>query len=337
MASIAVSPNGHRRILFYDSNKDRKAIHLGKCSDRNAQKVKTRVESILVAKLLGNSIDQDDAVWLAGEGQEIRPKLEKVGLVEQLEIASDTQKVSLADFLKGFIERNGASKKPATRVVWQQVINMLNKYMPKDIALNEVTAGHAKNFHEKLKASNLASSTIHKRLGFTRQFFHDAVDWELIERNPFSWIKSQGSSLKSNVEVPMEQIELILTKCDTTWKAIVGLSRYGGVRCPSETLSLTWGDIDFELGRMSIPEPKVEHHEGRGVRLCPLFPELRTILEKLFEEATVDGKYPSPESFAIDKPAYRAAAMREGGWANSNLRTQFVKILRRAGVAPCKR
>ena len=29
--------------------------------------------------------------------------------------------------------------------------------------------------------------------------------------------------------------------------------------------------------------------------------------------------------------------MREGGWANSNLRTQFIKILQRAGVAPWKR
>ena len=23
---------------------------------------------------------------------------------------------------------------------------------------------------------------------------------------------------------------------------------------------------------MSIPEPKVEHHEGRGIRSCPIFP-----------------------------------------------------------------
>ena len=88
---------------------------------------------------------------------------------------------------------------------------------------------------------------------------------------------------------------------------------------------------------MSIPEPKVEHHEGRGVRSCPLFPELREILEVLFEEATIDGKYPSADSYVIDKPAYREAARRPGGWANANLRTQLLKILRRAGVAPWAR
>ncbi|MCE2813790.1 MAG: hypothetical protein LW850_25695 [Planctomycetaceae bacterium] len=47
-------------------------------------------------------------------------------------------------------------------------------------------------------------------------------------------------------------------------------SRYGGLRTPSETLSLRWEDIDWEMNRMSIPEPKVEHHEGRGIRSCPI-------------------------------------------------------------------
>ena len=31
---------------------------------------------------------------------------------------------------------------------------------------------------------------------------------------------------------------------------------------------------------MSIPVPKVEHHEGRGIRSCPIFPELRPILDE---------------------------------------------------------
>ncbi len=123
----------------------------------------------------------------------------------------------------------------------------------------------------------------------------------------------------------------------TTWAVIVALSRFGGLRCPSETLSLKWGDIDWEIGRMSVPEPKVEHHEGRGIRSVPLFLELRAILERAFQETTVEGKYPSAENYVVDKPGYRAEAMRPGGWANANLRTQFLKILRRAGVAPWDR
>jgi integrase len=137
---------------------------------------------------------------------------------------------------------------------------------------------------------------------------------------------------KSNVEVSRQTIDAVLKHCDTTWATIVALSRFGGLRCPSETLSLKWGDIDWENDRMAVPEPKVEHHEGRGVRSVPIFAELRWWLEAAWNAASDGTKYPSPESYVIDKPAYRAAAMREGGWANANLRTQFLKILKRAGV-----
>jgi hypothetical protein len=34
---------------------------------------------------------------------------------------------------------------------------------------------------------------------------------------------------------------------------------------------------------MSIPEPKVAYHEGRGIGSGPLFPELRPILDEAFE------------------------------------------------------
>lgn len=79
---------------------------------------------------------------------------------------------------------------------------------------------------------------------------------------------------------------------------------------------------------MSVPEPKVEHHAGRGIRSCPIFPELRPFLEKAWDLA------PEGAEFVIDKPAYRAAADTGEGWKNSNLRTQFLKKLAKAGIVP---
>ena len=38
---------------------------------------------------------------------------------------------------------------------------------------------------------------------------------------------------------------------------------------------------------MSIPEPNVEHHEGRGIRSCPIFPELRPTVTRASEPAAV--------------------------------------------------
>ena len=101
---------------------------------------------------------------------------------------------------------------------------------------------------------------------------HDAVDWKIIDENPFSKVRTQRSTVKVNEFVPREVVDKLMKKANPVWKVILGLSRYGGLRTPSETLSLCWDDIDWEMNRMSIPEPKVEHHEGRGIRSCPIFP-----------------------------------------------------------------
>ena len=83
--------------------------------------------------------------------------------------------------LEDYIERQGKSRKPATVAVWKQVVANLKECMPAGIKINQITAGHAKEFHEKLKARGMATTTIHKRIQFARQFMHDAVDWKIID------------------------------------------------------------------------------------------------------------------------------------------------------------
>ena len=48
------------------------------------------------------------------------------------------------------------------------------------------------------------------------------------------------------------------------------LARYGGLRCPSEVLSLRWQDVDWEMQRVTAPSPKTESlPEGRTVFQLP--------------------------------------------------------------------
>ncbi|MFM9117313.1 MAG: tyrosine-type recombinase/integrase [Planctomycetota bacterium] len=216
---------------------------------------------------------------------------------------------------------------PATVAVWKQVVANLKEYMPEGIRINQFTAGHAKEFHEKLKARGMATTTIHKRIQFARQFMHDAVDWKIIDENPFSKVRTQRSTVKVNEFVPREVVDKLMKKANPVWQVILGLSRYGGLRTPSETLSLRWEDIDWEMNRMSIPEPKVEHHEGRGIRSCPIFPELRPILDEAFEI------FGDKSEYVVAAPQYRAAANTAMGWKKSNLQTEMTRLLRRAGVS----
>jgi len=155
---------------------------------------------------------------------------------------------------------------------------------------------------------------------------HDAVDWKIIDENPLLNVKTPKNSVKVNEFVPREVVDKLMKKANPVWQVILGLSRYGGLRTPSETLSLRWEDIDWEMSRMSIPEPKVEHHEGRGIRSCPIFPELRPILDEAFEI------FGDKSEYVVAAPQYRAAANTAMGWKNSNLRTEMTRLLRRAGA-----
>lgn len=327
MASISNDKNGTRRLQYTDLDGERKAIWLGKISKKDAHAVQLRVEELLSCKHCGTSPARTTLQWVASISVKLRTKLVRHRLVEIGDLPTTVKKVSVQNFLATYLEKRSVGKKPATAVVWQQVINSLVTHLPKDIAIQDVTPGHTVDWLDKLRAEKLASTTIHKRISFARQFFGYAVDHKMIRENPFKTISVPRPKTKSNVEVPRATIDKVIGFCDPIWKAIICLSRYGGLRCPSEVLTLKWSEVDFTLGKMIITAPKNEHHDGGGVRECPLFPRVREALEGLVRV----------DEYVIDKPGYREAANTEKGWANSNLRTQFLKQLDKADVKPWPR
>jgi len=94
-------------------------------------------------------------------------------------------------------------------------------------------------------------------------------------------------------------------------------------------LSLKWEHVNFKTARMTIPSPKTEHHAGKAYRACPIFALLRPYLDEAFELAEEGAVYVVG---GRQGDAYRATANLPGGWNNTNLRTTFEKIVRRAGL-----
>jgi integrase len=91
---------------------------------------------------------------------------------------------------------------------------------------------------------------------------------------------------------------------------------------------LRWGDVNWKLGRITIRSPKMEHHEGKGERVIPLFPELLPYLEAVRDELLASDFDPKVQCMS-DQPIiirYRTA--------NINLRTQLQRIICKAGLKP---
>lgn len=96
-----------------------------------------------------------------------------------------------------YTETRKEGMKPATLIVWSQAIDSLIEHMPKGIAIQDVNAGHAADWLDKLRAEKYAATTIHKRISFARQFFGYSIKHKLIKDNPFTSIKVSKPKTKS--------------------------------------------------------------------------------------------------------------------------------------------
>jgi integrase len=323
MASISREKNGRRRILFTAPNGSRPTIRLGKVSQRAAESFKSRVEQLLEAALLNRAMDAELAQWVANLEPVMAEKLAKVGLIPKPE---DKPAAALGTFLQAYIDGR-VDLKPATKIVRGQVIRDLKAFFGELREVGTISPGDADDFKQWLIGRGLAATTIHKRLQSARSFFHAMRRRNLIGENPFDGVKAAATGIKDRQRfVTREEIARVLKACpDYHWRTIVALSRFGGLRCPSEVLSLRWQDVDWQGDRIVVQSPKTEHHTGKASRMIPLFPELRPVLSEAFELAAEGAE------FVVD-PRFRKAALGKAGWMNTNLRTTFQKIVRRAGL-----
>jgi integrase len=135
-----------------------------------------------------------------------------------------------------------------------------------------------------------------------------------MEHNPFSDLKPSNQVDPSRKEfVTRDTTAKVLAACpDVEWRLLFALSRFGGLRCPSEHLALKWTDVDWERDRFRVASTKT------GERWVPIFPELKPYFAEAFALA--------PEGAVHVIGRYRDT--------NANLRIQLDRIIRRAAVKP---
>jgi len=231
MASISSAPNGRRVIQFSVGGGKRQSIRLGKMPMKAAETVKSRVEHLVVAKMTGSAVEPETVRWLAGLDDALHEKLAKVDLVVP------RKKSTLAEFITGYLASR-TDVKPATKEVWRQgELGLVNQFGG-DRPLVSITAGDADGYKLAMIAEKLASFTIRKRLQFAKTVFRSAVRHRLIIENPFSDVSIKAGMVDRRRFIGRDKFERILAVCPPDWRTIVGLARFGGLRCPSEVLSL---------------------------------------------------------------------------------------------------
>ena len=349
MASFKIKKNtGKYRIRFTLDGKEKEML-LPTADKRVAETVCGMVERLVEQKQTGEP-NRLLSNWLKEIPDDLRQRLERAGLVEE------SKRLTVAELYKKFLESKPDSPK-TTLTAWGQAYRNLIDYLKGDsrridtITIDEAIAFKAwlpkqekadrpKSKRKKPadKTSNvvygrsgvkgtLSPSTAGRRLGFVKQWFQFAVSRGWLERSPFENISAPVPvNPARQYFISQEESEKILEACpNQRWRALFVLSRYIGIRIPSELYTLKWSDVHFsdpskegEAGRgfIYIHDQKRKHHgDEMALRRSPLWANVERELIALYNEAKEGEEFLFPE---VKK--------------SSNLRTDFVRIVKRAGV-----
>lgn len=326
MASLSKNKkNGTYTVQFVGGDGKRRSVRLGAVPKKVAESMKLRVEHLNALVVNRHPMDTETAQWLAGIGDELAGKLAAVGLIPKRQ--SDT----LGGFLNAYLERRKTDgSKPATIVTIDRVITDLTRFFGAAVELREIGVADAERFKESYQTRTLAAATIYRRLKNCKMLFDHARRLKLIAENPFCEVKGKNVNPADRRHyISADDTDRLIAAANPTWRIILALARYAGLRCPSEVLSLKWEHVNFETDRMTAPSPKTEHLEGKEYRVVPIFARLRPHLEEAFELADPGEVYVVG---GRQGDGYRATAQKPGGWINTNLRTSFEKLIRRAGL-----
>lgn len=307
MASVFNLPNGRKGVELYSLKGERFRVRLGKVNQKTADAYAANINR-LVAAIRNNLPDADALRWADGLDKDVRDVLEDAGLVPPLKART------LRELINHFTPT--LKMKPGSRLRLMTSLNTLAKHFGDDCDPKAVTPLLASEYRVTL-ALKLAEATIAKRIKDARQIFAWAVRFEIVSKSPFTDVRpGNDANPERNFFVTREMTDKVMEKCpDVQWRLLIALSRYGGLRCPSEHLALQWDDILWDQGKFRVREGKTKE------RWVKLFDELEPYLLAAQSAAAVG------EPFVITR--YRKSS--------ANLRTLFHKIIRRAGMTPWPR
>jgi integrase len=319
MATVGRDGKGWR-ILFVAPDGARRTVRLGQVDRKTAESICRHVEALLAAKLSGQPVQQETAVWLGNVGDKLRERLARAGLTQNRPL------VTLGAFIKEYIDAR-QDVRPLTRRHLAEAGQKLTEHFGAARPLASISEGDANEYAHRLFA-RYSPNTARRMLGRAKQLFAHAVRKGYLDANPFGGLRRLG--VKPNKErdyyVSLEETRRLLDVLPTPqWRALFCLARFCGLRVPSEVVELTWQDVNWETDQVAVRSSKTER-EGKGYRLVPLFPEARRALSELFDAAEDRASYIFP--------VFRHRAQGPCGLRNANLRTQLERYILLAGLKP---
>jgi integrase len=238
----------------------RKSIWLGDIPEADAVAVQRHVDEILAAQTADLPLPRQTVRWLDQICPALRRKLSA--------ILGATHTVGTA--IDAYVTETRERLALATWNDRQRSLELLRETLDQR-PIDRVSTEDVTECHQSL---TVGESTRGKIAAGWRAFFRWCIDRKLIADNP-----ARELSTKINVRekhfVPVGVAAKLIEIATPAMAVAIAMSRFGGIRVPSELRSLTWDAVDWDRKRITICD-----HKRNTTRTIPLFPEIAAALAR---------------------------------------------------------
>lgn len=335
MATITKTKDETFRVGWWEhpehaSEGDRKvkrSIYLGRISKRSAEEIRSKLSELIDSRDCGVEPPAAAVKWLSSvPAGKLRDALTKHGF-RSSDYDRRTRTVpTLRDWIASFIERQKPTWRDdaTTESNYRQTERWAAAYFGDRMLLTELQPSNISAWRawmqtpDATKKRALVANGASKHLKRMKTILEAAVEEDWFPKNPAKKEKCPAEISKGKIYIPRDEFLRVLAEApNDEWRCVLTLARVGGLRVPSELQGLEWEGVSWSAQTLRIISPKGEN-DGKGVRIAPLFPELREVLERLWEAAPVGARWILP-------------TFRDRG-AEANLRQGVLRMTSRAGV-----
>ena len=220
-------------------------------------------------------------------------EIEECRKIEEARRRFGNGKMTVADAIQIYRDKLEVNPglKPKSKYYYRLVLDFITKSWPavlqKDV--REISDTDCKEWLARYR-QHYAPSVVNNSIGVLRAVFQEATDVGARTGNPATALKRSKARPKK-LKLPSRQdfpkfVQAIETGGSRDSKNCADLVRflaYSGMRV-GESKHVTWRDIDFQKAKLHVrgdPETGTKNSE---VRVVPMIPELKTMLEKMRKE-----------------------------------------------------
>lgn len=292
------------RVLFKRRDGERDKIHLGPVTAKQANDILGYIGKLERCLLDGSAPATRVSAWVDDLSADFRQKLAAKGLVApKVQPVADPIKVmTLGELVAMYKARPKWLKlMPASVRNQESSLRYLVEHFGESKPLPAITEAAAEDFRDKLElpkvkgGKGLAASTANQAATMAWSLWRFACKSRIVSVNVFDDVERGRTRRGDNVFVATADCLKVLDELpDSEWRLLFALSRWAGLRIPSEPRLLKWGHIDRANNRITIPSPKTARYEGRDKRVIPIFGELVKYIDERWAEAEDGEEYVLP-------------------------------------------